>query len=216
MRNRLLEEITAALPVGFVEDLIAAQPEIYQQSYEATYNGPLTLADAHAEFLWPYYRRAYFETRAMEIGGKYGLRCGIEQNASRNHKYTIIKAGRFLLTSSHVTQHLSDLQPATFRKQHASLNSLLPQLLMQEIIPDAIAAPGDLYAIIVHCAGWKDSEGEHPGFLKLGIPSQNNTHWEQEFEFAEILGAYPQATPSVEDQATVAPKWKKQDKSQES
>jgi hypothetical protein len=101
------------------------------------------------------------------------------------------------------------LQPAKFREQHASLNALLPQLLFDVIIPDSIAAPGDLYAIILHCADWKDTDGVHPGFLKLGIPSQDGSRWEQDFDFSEILAAYPHVRSVEEGEPSVRVKWKR-------
>ncbi len=214
MKDRLLEELLHALPQAFVEELIALQPEVYQQSYQATYQGSVVLADSAAEYLWPHYRRALFETKLLELGGKHGLRAGVEQTIARNHKYTVVKAGRFLMTCSHVSRGYS-LQSAAFREQNASLNALLPQLLMEAIIPDAITAPGDLDAVILHCAGWKDKEGQHPGFLKLGIPSVDNASWDQDFDFSEILSAYPQISVPENEQPAIRPQWKIQGKAKE-
>lgn len=215
MKDRLLEEILSSVPKLFVAKMIEVQPLIYRESRDATYSGPVVLGDADAEYLWPHYRRALYETRLREVAAGCGLKAGVEVNAAGNHKYTVVKAGRFLMTCSHVGD-LSMLQPSLFRGQNSALNALLPQLLLKDIADD-VRQGGELYAIILHCEDRQERGLVEPGFLKFGVPAAGKgDKLEVAFDFSELLAAYGSSGSVAAPELEIGlPRLKKQTKRKE-
>jgi hypothetical protein len=64
---------------------------------------------------------------------------------------------------------------------------------------------GLLNAVIYHGTDLKDKS--KVGYLRLGFPSVDNTHWAARFDFYEILGAYQSSSAPTDDDDLII-KWK--------
>lgn len=215
MENILLTEIARSVPKLFVTESMRAIEWAYEEAFGAAHNDPL-LGDVERDYLYPHYRRSIIEKKLRDVGAAIGLDSRTESNIAGNFQFTTITAGRIVLTCSHKGgQDWRMLRSSIFREQHASLNLLLSQMEFGgggfEVF-QAKDTGGLLNAVIYHGTDLKDKS--KVGYLRLGFPSVDNSHWAARFDFYEILSAYRASAAPTEDDDLII-KWKSKSREME-
>ena len=106
IRDLLMED----LPLAFVAALVENAPSVYGNAYSRSYAEP-AYDKPEADYTFGHNRRAGFEAMIRREAIKAGLPAITEYTERSNTPYTLVRAGRFLLTESHV-QCKGDIPPA--------------------------------------------------------------------------------------------------------
>jgi len=170
IRDLLLED----LPVRFVTAVVEKAPIAYGNAHSRSYAEP-DYEKAEGDYIFGHNRRISMEAMVRREAIRAGLRATVEET-DLGHTYSLIRAGRFLLTESHV-RCKGDIPPAAFfREQHAAVNSLLlnPRLPFAEFDPlllYTLSEANGIYGIIIH--GSEVDDAKTPAFMRLVFPASD-------------------------------------------
>ncbi len=206
LKSQIFQDIAKSLPERFVNGLIERHRPIYEEAYESCFNNP-ALDEPEAEYLRPHKKRALYERVFRHLALDSGLKATVERNTARNHKYTLVSAGKFLITASYNNSPSQMVRPGKFRKQHACVNWRVSQQVMYFIPGKDLYGTGGIYAILLH--GPDAENPKLPGFLKLSIPSEGYNHWIEQFDLRDIREAQVERRQGADQDSGVQPTWKK-------
>lgn len=205
MEAILKQEVINSIPKPFITEVMRAVDWAYQEAHNASANNPL-LDKSEQEWIAPYYRRAILDKRLRDVAAAQGLRARVANNASGNYQFTEVSVNRFLLTCSHHTgEEWRMLRKSEYRNQNAALNSLLAQTEFGFEAFQVVDDGRPFNAVILHKHDLKDPS--KAGYVKLAIPSVDNTRMVARFNFYELVEAYPRVAVTNDDDALVV-KWK--------
>lgn len=172
LRDLLFEEPKLC---RFLVGVVEQAPSVYGDAHSRSFQEPAYDA-AEAAYTFGHNRRGGFEAMFRRQAQRAGLLTSDEETERTRSRYVLVRAGRFLLTESHV-QCKGDVPPtADFRKQHAAVNALLMRgsLPFPEFDPlklyELSAATG-IYGIVSH--GSPNDDAKSPGFVRLVFPSED-------------------------------------------
>lgn len=163
------------LPFQFVAAIVEQAPLVYGNAHSRSYAEP-AYDKAEGDYTFGHNRRAGFEAMFRREAVKAGLPATVEYTEVSKTPYTLVRAGRFLLTESHV-QCKGDIPPAaSFRNQHATINHLLmkPRLPFPEFDPLKLlklSEANGIYGIVSH--GSASDDAKTPSFMRLVFPSKD-------------------------------------------
>jgi hypothetical protein len=165
----LVEMLIADLPVKFISGLIERTPLVYQEAFSRSYEEP-TWEEEEAYYILGHNRRVIFESMFRAEAVKAGLAVDVKDNG-RNCPYTLVRAGRFILTASHAHSQNDIIQRAIFRNQHAGVNRLLinPLLPIPELDPARLSEADSIYILLLHGEEFKNPR--QLGFMRVAFPS---------------------------------------------
>ncbi len=188
--EELFNVLGSDIPISFLRDIPHIQVQSYSEANECVKND-YRFAEPEAKYLLPHIRRAKFE----QLFRRRALDCGLVatvESTRKNANYTLVRAGRFLLTASFAHNEKEFVRPAHFRSQHAYLNSLLGQMDMFK--PKGDVPPNDLYGIIRHGVSKTKSESKRDEeskdesyFLTIAIPSEDNKSWVGNYDLLDMI-----------------------------
>lgn len=170
IRELLLED----LPLNFVAAVVEKTPSVYGNAYSRSYAEP-DYDKPEGDYIFGHNRRVGMEAMIRREANRAGLPATTEYT-ELGHPYTLVRAGRFLLTESHV-RGKGDIPPAAFfREQHAAVNSLLlrPRLPFAEFDPlklYKLSEATGIYGIIIH--GSASEDAKVPAFIEIVFPSKD-------------------------------------------
>lgn len=205
MSNLILQSINRSLPNPFIRSLARDVEWAYREAHEASFNNPL-LDRCDAEYTYPHYRRSIMEKRVRDSASKAGLSATVKWNHANNYQYTEIDSRDWIFTLKHTSDEKHMLRSSIFREQSAALNGLLPQLVMPTILGIDEAPERKFSAIIFHATDRDDDKV--PGFIRIGVPREDFSWWEQCFDIHELLIG-DTTSSKTEDEIKVIAKWKK-------
>lgn len=187
----LFTALSNDLPVGFLRSLNSGVPGVYSEAYEMAYTSAV-ISEPEAEYLMPHNRRAIFETFFRAQALTNGLQAVSQPNIRLTAKYSVVKAGKFYITASYVSEPGKFVRPAHFRGKHAALNRYLSQQRIEIFdTPDVLQGEEDgIYCILLH--GPDKNNKTQLGFMEFAFPNKNNTDWVDTFKFSDVLAASEQ------------------------
>jgi hypothetical protein len=191
------------VPEPFWRGVLRSLENVYQEGWQRSHNDPL-YETTEARFILPYTRRALFERQLRHTATLCGLPNTTMDNVARNCSYSLVRAGRFAFTASAIRTQNDVTRPASFRKQHASVNDFLRAPTLAFMNSQEIFAPDEIYAIIVHLPNAFDPT--QLGFAGIGIPSADTESWlEYPWNLIDLISIYhqerPQPSSSEDDRA---------------
>jgi hypothetical protein len=208
----LTEMLIDEVPVGFVSGLVERTPLVYGEAYSRSYEEP-TWDEPEAYYILGHNRRVIFERMFRDEAIKAGLTVDVRDNG-RNCRYTLVRAGRFILTASHVQGETDIIKRAIFRKQHASVNRLLlnPLLPMPELDPARLSDASSIYVLLLH--GEEHKNPKQLGFMRAAFPSADSESYVENlclFKLHQEMLVRSRAIPAEEPIIDIAqPRLKRQ------
>lgn len=215
MKEELFDNLVDALPERFVGELIDKQGPVYQEAYEMGANNP-AFGEPEAQFILPYNRHSLFQALFRNAALNSGLKATVLKNKTKNFKYTLVRAGRFLIISHHMPSPHQKQRFRHYRSQLAGINHLLVQgvLDLEGFECDlAMYQHGDIACFLIH--GPDTVNPRMPSFLDFAFPSPNgNKKWVRIYAAQEVQAAiHVRGIEEAELIDAPRPEWKK--KSQE-
>lgn len=209
LKEMLLEDI----PPGFVNELLAAMPTIYLESFNTMMNDP-ALGQEQAKGVLGHYRRARAETLLQETATRHGIDAKLVQPAAGGCTHIRVRMGRFQFVMCHVISRDAFPQHSDEREQSAKVNECIAQMsLLEEHVS---LSTGEVFGIIIHTeiTGRKEEFGS----IKVGFPDPDWNGWAEEpIDLAEISDIQAKRYQKREDprenlqKQLAKPKWKTQD-----
>lgn len=173
LEKALFELTVAELPRKMVRELLQVLPLIYRDAYSRSFEDP-AWEHSEAHDLCGHIRRTLVESRLRKIAIQNGLYAKPFRNFRATSNYTLVRAGRLVITQSAIQHEAQMVRPAMFRRQHSAINRVLaqPTLPELEIHPPELFARGEVYAILFHGPRW--GSPNELGFVTIGFPCSDS------------------------------------------
>lgn len=174
IRDLLLQEPSVD---RFIISLVEQAPSVYGNAYSRSY-AEQAYDKPEAAYTFGHNRRGGFEAMLRREAVRAGLLATTEYTERTHTPYVMVRAGRFLLTESHVQCAGEVPTAARFREQNAAVNALL----MRGSLPFAefdplklyeLSEANGIYGIISHGAHTENAKA--PSFMHLVFPSEDCT-----------------------------------------
>jgi len=159
----------------FLATIVERTPAVYGNAHsrsfaERAYDKP------EAVYTFGHNRRGGMEAMFRREAKSAGLLADTEYTERTNTPYVLVRAGRFLLTESHVRGRGEIPPTADFRKQHSAVNALLlkgtlPFPEFDSLKLYELSKATGIYGIVSHGSPLDDAKT--PGFIRLVFPSEN-------------------------------------------
>ncbi|WP_139093424.1 hypothetical protein [Delftia sp. JD2] len=184
---QLFEALVEAIPPQFAAGLLSSYPRLCAEAEQVALGHPL-IEEPEAKYVIPHFRRGLVETAVRRLAREAGLETYARPNANGSSSFTMVKAGRFVLTASYVETPGKNVRRAIFRSEAAELNEFLDQLDMfgydeAGIDKQEIVLADAIYGILLY-------GGEGGGsFMEVALPNQSGSGYVERYKLSDILEA---------------------------
>lgn len=188
---KLFSALAEALPQQFLEGMLRGYAAIAAEAHAEATESPL-IDPPEAQYLEPHLRRAMLETHVRRQAEDAGLTAFVKTTKNETARFSVIKAGVFVLTASYVPSPGAYVRPAVFRAESAVLNEFLEQgdfFGFEEVVrSDSEEIPADaIYGILLY-GGSVSSKG-NTTFMEVAFPHPDRPGYVDRYSCAEILAA---------------------------